>query len=54
MISPVQTGSAGDISLRLVMQKLSEILGQPVTVENIPGAAGMIGLERVSRARPDG
>jgi tripartite-type tricarboxylate transporter receptor subunit TctC len=54
VVSPVQAGSAGDISLRLVMQKLSENLRVPVTVENVPGAAGMIGLDRLARAKPDG
>jgi tripartite-type tricarboxylate transporter receptor subunit TctC len=54
VISPVQAGSAGDTSLRLVMAKLSENLRQPVTVENHPGAAGMIGFDRLTRAKPDG
>jgi tripartite-type tricarboxylate transporter receptor subunit TctC len=54
VISPVQAGSAGDTSLRLVMAKLSENLRQPVTVENQPGAAGMIGFDRLARAKPDG
>lgn len=54
VISPVQAGSAGDTSLRLVTQKLAENLKVAVTVENLPGAAGMIGLDRLSRAKPDG
>lgn len=54
VISPVQGGSAGDLSLRLLTAKLAEQLRQPFVVENLPGAAGMIGLERLSRARPDG
>lgn len=54
VISPVQGGSAGDLSLRLLAAKLAEQMRQPFVVENLPGAAGMIGLERLSRARPDG
>jgi tripartite-type tricarboxylate transporter receptor subunit TctC len=54
LISPVQAASAGDISTRLIAQKMSENMGQPITIENLPGAAGMIGLDRINRAKPDG
>jgi tripartite-type tricarboxylate transporter receptor subunit TctC len=54
VISPVQAGSAGDLSLRLLTSRLAEQLRQPFVVENLPGAAGMIGMERLARARPDG
>jgi tripartite-type tricarboxylate transporter receptor subunit TctC len=54
VISPVQAGSAGDTSLRILTSKLSENIGQQVIVENLPGAAGMIGMERLIRAAPDG
>lgn len=54
VISPVQAGSAGDTSLRLLTSRMSEIIGQQLLVENIPGAAGMIGMERLIRATPDG
>ena len=54
VISPVQAGSAGDTSLRILTSKLSENLVQQVIVENHAGAAGMIGMDRLIRATADG
>ena len=54
VVSPVQAGSAGDTSLRILTSKLSENVGQQFVVENHPGAAGMIGIDRLARATPDG
>ena len=47
-------GSASDIIARLIAQKLSEQLGQPVVVENRPGAGTNIAAEAVTRALADG
>jgi tripartite-type tricarboxylate transporter receptor subunit TctC len=47
-------GSATDITARIVAQKLNELWGVPVTVENIPGAGGAVGADRVAKAAPDG
>src|SRR5262245_4066199 len=47
-------GGPGDIIARLIGQWLSERLGQPIIVENRPGAAGNIGTEIGVRAPPDG
>lgn len=54
MLLPLATGSAGDVALRLVAQKMAEGLKQAVVIENQPGAAGLVGTERVVRAAPDG
>jgi tripartite-type tricarboxylate transporter receptor subunit TctC len=48
------TGSGNDVIARLLAPRLSEALGQPVTVENRTGAGGMIGTEAVAKAPPDG
>ncbi|MBX6426767.1 MAG: tripartite tricarboxylate transporter substrate binding protein [Variibacter sp.] len=47
-------GSATDITGRIFAQKFSEAWGVPVTVENIPGSSGAIGVDRVAKAEPDG
>ena len=47
-------GSATDITARLFAQKLNEAWKVPVTVENIPGAGGSVGAERVAKSVPDG
>jgi tripartite-type tricarboxylate transporter receptor subunit TctC len=54
IIVPNPPGGAGDISARLIGQKLSESLRQPVVVENQPGASGAIGMNMLKRAAPDG
>ena len=54
LIVGVAAGGANDTVARLLAQTLSERLGQPVVVENRPGAGGNIGLEAVVNAPPDG
>jgi tripartite-type tricarboxylate transporter receptor subunit TctC len=48
------TGSTNDFVGRLVASKLEEVLGQPIIVENKPGAGGNIGANLVAKAPPDG
>jgi hypothetical protein len=47
-------GSSTDIVARTIAQPLAEILGQPVVIENRPGAGGNIGTNAVARSAPDG
>ena len=54
MLVPLQAASAVDNAARVVAQKMSENMGQPIVIENQPGAAGLIGAERVAKAAPDG
>ena len=53
-IVPWTAGGPTDLVARIVGQKLTESWGQPVVVENRPGAGGQIGLEIVAKATPDG
>lgn len=54
MVCGFAAGSATDIVARVVGQKLSERLGQPVVVQNVTGAASTIAADNVIRAAPDG
>lgn len=54
MVVPLATASATDVLMRVVAQKMGESMGQQIAIENIPGAAGMLGGEKVARAAPDG
>ena len=53
-IVPFPPGGSTDMLARFMTQKMAEKLGQPVIVENKPGATGAIGATQVKRAAPDG
>jgi len=54
MIIPFAAGGPTDVLGRVMAQRMGEILGQQVVVENVGGAGGMIGSARVAQAAPDG
>jgi len=54
MVSPYAPGGGSDTLARALGQKLNEAWGQPVVVDNRPGAAASIGTEMVARSQPDG
>jgi tripartite-type tricarboxylate transporter receptor subunit TctC len=54
MIVPLAAGSAVDNAARIVAQKMGQNMGQSIVIENLPGAAGLIGAERVAKSAPDG
>lgn len=54
MVVPFAAGGGADLLSRILAPPLSELLGQPVTIENVGGGGGITGALRVSRAAPDG
>ncbi len=54
IVVPFGPGSATDIVIRIVGEQMRPMLGQPVVIENKPGAFGIIAIEEMARSRPDG
>ncbi|MGQ0656021.1 MAG: Bug family tripartite tricarboxylate transporter substrate binding protein [Betaproteobacteria bacterium] len=54
LVVPYAPGGVSDITGRIVAQKMTELLGQPMVVENRAGAGGMVGTGAVAKAEPDG
>src|SRR5215204_1711854 len=54
VIIPFAGGSASDVVSRIMLQRMSKSMGQPIIVENRPGAGGNSGTMAAARATPDG
>lgn len=54
MVVPYAAGGAFDTLARIIAVRMSELIGQSIIVENVTGAAGIIGVQRVINAKPDG
>jgi tripartite-type tricarboxylate transporter receptor subunit TctC len=54
VIMPFAGGSASDVVARILLDKMSKSMGQPIIVENKPGAGGNVGTATAARATPDG
>lgn len=54
IIVPFGPGGVADLTVRLVAQKMAKTIGQPIVIENRPGAGGIAAANAVAKARPDG
>ena len=54
VILPLQAASASDVGLRFMAERLGQRMGTTFVVENVAAAAGLVGLDRLGRAKPDG
>ena len=54
MVVPFPPGGGTDVLGRIIGRRLSEILGQQIIIDNVGGAGGMIGSNKVAKATPDG
>ena len=54
LVVPFAAGGSTDVAARLLAERMGEILGQSMVVENRSGSAGLIGSEHIARSAPDG
>ena len=54
LVVPFSPGGAADLTARTLGQKMSTTLGQPIVIENKPGANGVVGIDFVAKSAPDG
>ena len=54
VVVPYPPGGTSDAQIRIIAPRISEAIGQPVLIDNRPGASGMLGADLVARSTPDG
>ena len=54
LVVPFSPGGAADLTARTLGQKMGDLLGQPIVIDNKPGANGVLGIDAVAKAAPDG
>src|ERR1043165_6621229 len=54
IVIPFASGASADTVARMVAPKLGDALGQPIVIDNRPGAGGVLGGDLVAKAAPDG
>ena len=54
IVVPFGAGGVADLTVRLVAQKMSASMKQPIIIENRPGAGGIVAADTVAKAAPDG
>jgi tripartite-type tricarboxylate transporter receptor subunit TctC len=54
LVVPFSPGGASDLTARTLAQKMGDSMGQPIIVDNKPGANGVLGIQLVAQAQPDG
>ena len=54
VVVPFAAGGPIDVVARLISPRMSELLGQQLVIDNVPGAGGMVGASRVAKSAPDG
>jgi tripartite-type tricarboxylate transporter receptor subunit TctC len=54
LVAPFPAGGQLDVIARIVAEPMREVLGQPIIVENLPGAGGNLGIGKLAKAEPDG
>src|SRR4249919_3644184 len=54
LVVPFSPGGSADLTARTLGQKMGDLLGQPIVIENKPGANGVLGIDTVAKSAPDG
>ena len=54
MVVPYPPGGVSDVATRLIAPRMSETLGQPIIIENLPAAGGVVATNALARSAPDG